>query len=124
MKSSLKVYVIKSYWYELKQFPSVGWKAADTHHLTVSLGKLCITLPLDYVLSIISYQKVTDFLFPNAVLLSVPKGPPSATIVASPSRAKVSDGIHVACTVLGEPDVDVSFSWQYPGQEVRDVCLG
>lgn len=123
MKSSLKLYVIKSYWYELEQLPSVGWKVADTHHLPVSLGKLMHSFPLDYVLSIISCQKVTNFPFPNAVL-SVPRGPPSATIVASPSRAKVSDGIHVACTVLGEPDVDVNFSWQYPGQEVRDVCLG
>ncbi|XP_052538051.1 platelet-derived growth factor receptor-like protein isoform X1 [Tympanuchus pallidicinctus] len=55
----------------------------------------------------------------HLLYVEVPKGPPSATIVASPSRAKVSDGIHVACTVLGEPDVDVSFSWQYPGQELE-----
>ncbi|XP_030305472.1 platelet-derived growth factor receptor-like protein isoform X2 [Calypte anna] len=49
----------------------------------------------------------------------VPKGPPSTTIAVSSSRAEVSERIHVTCTVLGEPDVDVDFRWQYPGQESK-----
>uniref|UniRef100_A0A8B9V1P8 Platelet-derived growth factor receptor-like protein n=1 Tax=Anas zonorhyncha TaxID=75864 RepID=A0A8B9V1P8_9AVES len=53
----------------------------------------------------------------HLLYVEVPKGPPSTTIVASSNRAEVRDGIHVICTVLGEPDVDVNFSWQYPGQE-------
>ncbi|RMC14052.1 hypothetical protein DUI87_09139 [Hirundo rustica rustica] len=47
----------------------------------------------------------------------VPKGPPSTSIAVSSSRAGLSDRVHVVCTVLGEPDVDVNFRWQYPGQE-------
>ncbi|NXN96333.1 PGFRL protein, partial [Rhinopomastus cyanomelas] len=47
----------------------------------------------------------------------VPKGPPSATIAASPNRAEGSDSVRVICTVLGDPGVDVNFRWQYPGQE-------
>ncbi|NXP74485.1 PGFRL protein, partial [Ramphastos sulfuratus] len=53
----------------------------------------------------------------HLLYVEVPKGPPSATIEALSSRAEVSDSIHVTCTVLGEPDVDVSFRWQYPAQE-------
>lgn len=64
-----------------------------------------------------------SFLFLNTVLVSVPKGPPSASVAVSSGRAGVRDRVRVVCTVLGEPDVDVSFRWQYPGQEVRAVCL-
>ncbi|XP_067993595.1 platelet-derived growth factor receptor-like protein [Melanerpes formicivorus] len=53
----------------------------------------------------------------HLLYVEVPKGPPSTTIEASSSRAEVSDSVHVTCTVLGEPDVDVDFRWQYPGQE-------
>lgn len=63
-----------------------------------------------------------NFLFLNTIFVSVPKGPPSTTIAVSSSRAGRSDRVHVVCTVLGEPDVDVNFRWQYPGQEVRGVC--
>lgn len=61
-------------------------------------------------------------MFLNTVFVSVPKGPPSTSIAALSSRAGVSDRVHVVCTVLGEPDVDVNFRWQYPGQEVRGAC--
>ncbi|NXT54672.1 PGFRL protein, partial [Pluvianellus socialis] len=53
----------------------------------------------------------------HLLYVEVPQGPPSATIAASSSRAEVSDRLRVVCTVLGEPDVDVSFRWRYPGQE-------
>ncbi|XP_009954271.1 PREDICTED: platelet-derived growth factor receptor-like protein [Leptosomus discolor] len=48
----------------------------------------------------------------HLLYVEVPKGPPSTTIAA-----EVSDSVRVICTVLGEPDVDVTFRWQYPGQE-------
>ncbi|NXX88364.1 PGFRL protein, partial [Centropus bengalensis] len=53
----------------------------------------------------------------HLLYVEVPKGPPSTTITASSSRAGGGDSVHVSCTVLGEPDVDVNFRWQYPGQE-------
>ncbi|XP_008935587.1 PREDICTED: platelet-derived growth factor receptor-like protein [Merops nubicus] len=53
----------------------------------------------------------------HLLYVEVPKGPPSTTIAASSNKAKVRDTIHVVCTVLGEPDVDVNFRWQYPWQE-------
>ncbi|XP_039407353.1 platelet-derived growth factor receptor-like protein isoform X1 [Corvus cornix cornix] len=53
----------------------------------------------------------------HLLYVEVPKGPPSTTIAVSSSRARLSDRVHVVCTVLGEPDVDVNFRWQYPGQE-------
>ncbi|XP_063012053.1 platelet-derived growth factor receptor-like protein isoform X2 [Melospiza melodia melodia] len=49
----------------------------------------------------------------HLLYVEVPKGPPSTTIGVSSGAA----GVRVVCTVLGEPDVDVSFRWQYPGQE-------
>nr|XP_013804872.1 PREDICTED: platelet-derived growth factor receptor-like protein [Apteryx mantelli mantelli] len=55
----------------------------------------------------------------HLLYVEVPKGPPSTTIAASSNRAEVSDSINVICTVLGDPDVDVNFSWQYPGQELE-----
>ncbi|XP_071599546.1 platelet-derived growth factor receptor-like protein isoform X2 [Heliangelus exortis] len=55
----------------------------------------------------------------HLLYVEVPKGPPSTTIAVSSSRAEVSESVHVTCTVLGEPDVDVNFRWQYPGQESK-----
>lgn len=107
--------------FKFQQIPSVEGKLADVHHLPVMLSKLRQKFTLKF------YQYLTleaNFLLPNTISLSVPKGPPSTTIVASSNRAEVGDSIHVICTVLGEPDVDVNFRWQYPGQEVRGemVC--
>ncbi|XP_069710990.1 platelet-derived growth factor receptor-like protein [Phaenicophaeus curvirostris] len=55
----------------------------------------------------------------HLLYVEVPKGPPSTTIAASSTRAEVGDSVHVSCTVLGEPDVDVNFRWQYPEQESK-----
>ncbi|XP_066173028.1 platelet-derived growth factor receptor-like protein [Sylvia atricapilla] len=51
----------------------------------------------------------------HLLYVEVPRGPPSASISVSPGG--VSDRVRVICTVLGEPHVDVTFRWQYPGQE-------
>lgn len=55
----------------------------------------------------------------HLLYVEVPSGPPSATIAASSSRVKGGENISVACTVLGEPDVEVKFNWTYPGQEYQ-----
>ena len=49
-------------------------------------------------------------------VLSVPSGPPFVTLEPSSTSAREGDTINITCTVLGEPEVDVSFSWTHPGQ--------
>ncbi len=48
--------------------------------------------------------------------LVVPSGPPFSTIEASSNIVSGGDIFNVTCTVLGEPEMNVSFSWRYPGQ--------
>ncbi|MBN3275867.1 CTR2 protein, partial [Polyodon spathula] len=55
--------------------------------------------------------------------VEVPSGPPSVTIEASSSRVMGGDHINVTCTVLGEPEVEVDFTWTYPGQDQRPVVI-
>lgn len=55
--------------------------------------------------------------------VEVPSGPPSVTIEASSSRVMGGDNINVTCTVLGEPEVEVDFTWTYPGQDQRPVII-
>lgn len=45
--------------------------------------------------------------------------PPAPAIEASSSSVTVGENLRVSCTVVGEQDVAVEFSWEYPGQEVR-----
>ena len=49
-------------------------------------------------------------------VLPVPSGPPFVTLEPSSTSAREGDTINITCTVLGEPEVDVSFSWSHPGQ--------
>lgn len=49
-------------------------------------------------------------------LLTVPSGAPFVSLEASPQTATGGDNINVTCTVLGEPEVDVSFTWTFPSQ--------
>ncbi|XP_010896472.2 platelet-derived growth factor receptor-like protein isoform X2 [Esox lucius] len=55
--------------------------------------------------------------------VEVPSSPPYVTIEASLSSASGGDNINITCTVLGEPDVDISFTWTYPGQGLRPVSV-
>lgn len=48
--------------------------------------------------------------------VEVPSGPPFVSLEAVPNSASGGDNVNVTCTVLGEPEVDVSFTWSYPGQ--------
>ena len=49
-------------------------------------------------------------------VLPVPSGPPFVNVEASHEFVRGGATINITCTVMGEPDVDVSFSWSYPGQ--------
>ncbi|XP_031714035.1 platelet-derived growth factor receptor-like protein [Anarrhichthys ocellatus] len=53
--------------------------------------------------------------------VEVPSGPPFVSLDASPESVGGGDNVDVTCTVLGEPEVDVSFTWSYPGQGRRPV---
>ncbi|XP_056295315.1 platelet-derived growth factor receptor-like protein isoform X2 [Pseudoliparis swirei] len=51
--------------------------------------------------------------------VEVPRGPPLAGLEASPESVRRGDDVNVTCSVLGEPEADVSFTWTYPGQGRR-----
>eukprot|EP00064_Thunnus_orientalis_P015351 superscaffoldBa00002834_g15403 len=53
--------------------------------------------------------------------VEVPSGPPFVSLEASPESVRGGDNVNVTCSVLGEPEVDVSFIWSYPGQDHRPV---
>ncbi|KAK9517741.1 hypothetical protein VZT92_023086 [Zoarces viviparus] len=53
--------------------------------------------------------------------VEVPSGPPFVSLEASPESVGGGDNVNVTCTVLGEPEVDVSYTWSYPGQGRRPV---
>ncbi|XP_056625358.1 platelet-derived growth factor receptor-like protein [Triplophysa dalaica] len=55
--------------------------------------------------------------------VEVPSGPPFATIKASSNTVSGGDIFNLTCTVLGEPEMNVSFSWRYPGQDQRAVII-
>lgn len=46
----------------------------------------------------------------------VPSSPPFVSLEASQQSVRGGDNITVSCTVLGEPEADVTFNWTYPGQ--------
>lgn len=50
------------------------------------------------------------------ISLTVPSGPPYVSLEVSPESVRGGDNINITCTVLGEPEEDVSFFWVYPGQ--------
>ncbi|XP_053179294.1 platelet-derived growth factor receptor-like protein [Scomber japonicus] len=53
--------------------------------------------------------------------VEVPSGPPFVSLEASPESVRGGDNLNVTCTVLGEPEVDINFTWVYPGQDHRPV---
>ncbi|KAF7642109.1 hypothetical protein LDENG_00264630, partial [Lucifuga dentata] len=59
----------------------------------------------------------------NLVFRSVPSGPPFVSLEASAESVRGGDDVNVTCTVLGEPEVNVSFTWSYPGQDRRPVHI-
>ncbi|XP_066505136.1 platelet-derived growth factor receptor-like protein [Hoplias malabaricus] len=55
--------------------------------------------------------------------VEVPSGPPFATIEASSNEVSGGDIFNITCTVLGEPEVEISFSWSFPGKGQRPVII-
>lgn len=47
-----------------------------------------------------------------------PSAPPAPVIQASASSVSVGSNLQVTCIVVGEQDVVVEFTWEYPGQQV------
>ncbi len=47
-----------------------------------------------------------------------PAAPPSPAIQASSDTVAVGQNLKVTCTVIGEQDVVVDFTWEYPGHKV------
>lgn len=45
--------------------------------------------------------------------------PPAPVIRASSSLVAVGGNLRVSCSAVGEQDVVVEFTWEYPGQQVR-----
>ncbi|XP_056142729.1 platelet-derived growth factor receptor-like protein [Lampris incognitus] len=59
----------------------------------------------------------------HLLYVEVPSGPPFVSLDAFPKSVRGGDTINITCTVLGEPEVDVSFTWTYPGQGLRPVDI-
>lgn len=55
--------------------------------------------------------------------VEVPSGAPLVSLEVSPESVTGGDNVNVICTVLGEPEGDVSFTWSYPGQDHRPVHI-
>ncbi|XP_039975453.1 platelet-derived growth factor receptor-like protein [Xiphias gladius] len=52
------------------------------------------------------------------IYVNYPMAPPAPVIQASSSLAAVGENLRVSCSVLGEQDVAVEFTWEYPGQQI------
>uniref|UniRef100_A0A668A9V8 Platelet-derived growth factor receptor-like protein n=1 Tax=Myripristis murdjan TaxID=586833 RepID=A0A668A9V8_9TELE len=53
------------------------------------------------------------------IYVNYPMAPPAPVIQASASSVSLGGNLQVSCTVIGEQDVAVDFTWEYPGQQVR-----
>lgn len=58
-------------------------------------------------------EMISECLYP-----ADPAAPPSPAIQASSDTVAVGQNLKVTCTVIGEQDVVVDFTWEYPGQKV------
>ncbi|KAM8909345.1 platelet-derived growth factor receptor-like protein [Spinachia spinachia] len=52
------------------------------------------------------------------IYVNYPMAPPAPVIQASSSSLPVGENLRVSCSVVGEQDVVVEFTWEYPGQEI------
>lgn len=64
---------------------------------------------------------VAPHSFPLA--LADPSSAPKPTVRASGTSARVGENFNVTCTVLGEPEVAVDFTWEYPGRKVGQLAM-
>uniref|UniRef100_G3U2E6 Platelet-derived growth factor receptor-like protein n=1 Tax=Loxodonta africana TaxID=9785 RepID=G3U2E6_LOXAF len=59
-------------------------------------------------------QISTKYMLVN---INYPSSSPKPTILASALSIQLGENFSVTCTVLGEPEIAVDFSWEYPGQK-------
>ncbi|KAF7702452.1 platelet-derived growth factor receptor-like protein [Silurus meridionalis] len=52
------------------------------------------------------------------IYVNYPAAPPVPAIQASASSVAVGVNLQLSCTVVGEQDVAVDFTWEYPGQKI------
>lgn len=52
------------------------------------------------------------------IYVNYPVAPPSPTISASLRSVHAGQNLQVTCTVLGELEVVIDFTWEYPGQKI------
>ncbi|XP_063046210.1 platelet-derived growth factor receptor-like protein [Engraulis encrasicolus] len=52
------------------------------------------------------------------IYVNYPTAPPAPVIQASSSAVPMGSNLQVVCTVVGEQDVSVEFTWDYPGQSI------
>ncbi|XP_043113234.1 platelet-derived growth factor receptor-like protein [Puntigrus tetrazona] len=74
---------------------------AGSLHCVASLGNL--------------RQSSTTYML---VYVNYPAAPPSPVIQASVDTVAVGENLQVKCIVIGEQDVRVDFTWEYPGQKI------
>ncbi|XP_063784767.1 platelet-derived growth factor receptor-like protein isoform X2 [Pseudophryne corroboree] len=52
------------------------------------------------------------------IYVNYPSAPPKPSVEASKSTARAGENFIVTCTVLGELEISVEFTWEYPGQQI------
>ncbi|XP_074063784.1 platelet-derived growth factor receptor-like protein [Macrotis lagotis] len=52
------------------------------------------------------------------IYINYPSSSPKPTIKASATSVSLGENFNVTCTALGEPEITVDFTWEYPGQLV------
>ncbi|XP_037656862.1 platelet-derived growth factor receptor-like protein [Choloepus didactylus] len=52
------------------------------------------------------------------IYINYPSSSPKPTIQASATSVQLGENFSVNCTVLGEPEIAVDFSWEYPSQKL------
>ncbi|XP_038596534.1 platelet-derived growth factor receptor-like protein [Tachyglossus aculeatus] len=52
------------------------------------------------------------------IYVNYPSSPPKPSIKASGAFVQVGENFNVTCMVLGEPEIAVDFTWEYPGQQI------
>ncbi|XP_018600710.1 platelet-derived growth factor receptor-like protein [Scleropages formosus] len=60
-------------------------------------------------------QSSTKYLL---IYVNYPMSPPSPKIQLSSSSVRIGENLQVSCTVEGELDVDIVFTWEFPGQKL------
>ncbi|XP_061477928.1 platelet-derived growth factor receptor-like protein isoform X1 [Rhineura floridana] len=57
------------------------------------------------------------------IYVNYPPSVPRPAIRASVASFQVGDTFNVTCTVFGEPEIAVDFTWEYPGQQKSEQRL-